>query len=195
MKTPAKYPYCHNEKALLGAVLGYGDCWWDVCELIGAEDFASEAHRAVWAAFESVARRDPNLVPGIDMAKLGDFVAFRAAIELLHDRNMEHVIDEVYEKSLAQVGQPKEKIVNYVKEVYEPFTQEEVSQKIAEMLTPKDINAEVEIIYQTVDNLHQACPKNLGDWYFTGDYPTPGGRKVVNQSFVNYVQGKNVRAY
>ncbi len=132
---------------------------------------------------------------GIDMAKLGDFVAFRAAMELLQDRNMENVIDDVYQKSLAQIDKPKEQIVNYVKEIYAPFSPEEISAKISEMLTPDDINAEVEIIYQSIENLHAACPKNLGDWYFTGNYPTPGGNKVVNQSFVNFMQGKNVRAY
>jgi amidophosphoribosyltransferase len=132
---------------------------------------------------------------GIDMAKLGDFVAFRAAIELLHDNNMEHIIDEVYEKCMAQLDLPKEDIVNHVKEIYKPFTPDQISKKIAEIVRPPDINAEVDIIYQSVENLHKACPKNLGDWYFTGNYPTPGGMKVVNQSFINFVQGKNVRAY
>ena len=105
------------------------------------------------------------------------------------------MIDEVYKKCLEQSTLPKEQIKNYVKEIYAPFTDVQISKKIAELLTPPTINAEVDIIYQTVDNLHAACPKNLGDWYFTGDYPTPGGNKVVNTAFINYVQGKNVRAY
>ncbi len=132
---------------------------------------------------------------GIDMAKLGDFVAFRAAIELLHDNNQEDLIESVYDKCMAQLDLPKEDMVNYVKEIYAPFTPEQISDKIAEIITPKNITAKVEIIYQNISNLHKACPKNLGDWYFTGNYPTPGGNKVVNQSFINFVQGKNVRAY
>lgn len=132
---------------------------------------------------------------GIDMAKLGDFCAFAAAIELLKDRGMQSVIDEVYQKCKDQENLPKEEIVNYVKEIYKPFTAEEVSAKIAEMLTPKDIDAEVEIVYQSIENLHDACPNDTGDWYFTGDYPTEGGNKVVNKSFINYVEGKNKRAY
>ncbi len=132
---------------------------------------------------------------GIDMAKLGDFCAFSAAIELLKDRGMENVIDEVYEKCKAQVGLPKEEIVNFVKEIYAPFSDEEISAKIAEMLTPQNINAEVKIVYQRVENLHKACPNDKGDWYFTGNYPTPGGNKVVNTAFINYVEGRNERAY
>lgn len=132
---------------------------------------------------------------GIDMAKLWDFVAFRAAIELLHDNNQEDLIESVYDKCMAQLDLPKEDMVNYVKEIYAPFTPEQISDKIAEIITPKNITAKVEIIYQNISNLHKACPKNLGDWYFTGNYPTPGGNKVVNQSFINFVQGKNVRAY
>ena len=132
---------------------------------------------------------------GIDMAKMGDFIAFEAAISLLKDRGMEHVIQEVYRKAKEQVNLPKEQIKNYVKEIYEPFTFEEVSAKIAELLTPPTINAEVEIIYQTVENLHKSCPNNLGDWYFTGNYPTPGGNKVVNKAFINWMEGKNERAY
>lgn len=132
---------------------------------------------------------------GIDMAKLGDFIAFQAAIALLKEQGKEHIIDEVYQKSKAQIGLPKEEVVNYVKEIYAPFTDEEISNKISELLTHKEINAEVKIIYQSVDDLHKAVPNNTGDWYFTGNYPTPGGNKVVNQAFVNYVEGKNVRAY
>lgn len=132
---------------------------------------------------------------GIDMAKMGDFIAFEAAIALLKDRGMESVIDNVYMKCQSQIGLPKEQIKNYVKEIYEPFTNEEISAKISELLTPKTIKAKVEIIYQTVENLHVACPDNLGDWYFTGDYPTSGGNKVVNRAFLNWKEGKNERAY
>ncbi len=132
---------------------------------------------------------------GIDMAKMGDFIAFDAAIALLKETGREALIQEVYQKSLAQANLPKEQIVNYVKEIYEPFTDQQISDKIAQMLTPENIQAEVKIVYQTVDDLHRACPGNTGDWYFTGDYPTPGGNKVVNRAFINYVEGKNERAY
>jgi amidophosphoribosyltransferase len=132
---------------------------------------------------------------GIDMAKLKDFVAFQAAIALLKEKGKEHVINEVYKKSVAQKDEPKENIINYVKDIYKPFTADQVSDKIAELLTDKDINAEVKIVYQTIENLHKACPNDLGDWYFTGDYPTPGGNKVVNTSFINYIEGVNSRAY
>lgn len=132
---------------------------------------------------------------GIDMAKLGDFIAFQAAIALLKDQGKENIIESVYQKSKAQIGLPKEEVVNYVKEIYIPFTDEQISDKISELLTHKDINAEVKIIYQSVADLHKAVPNNTGDWYFTGDYPTPGGNKVVNQAFINYVEGRNVRAY
>lgn len=132
---------------------------------------------------------------GIDMAKMGDFIAFEAAISLLKDRGMEHVISDVYKKCKEQINLPKEQIKNYVKEIYAPFTDEEVSAKIAELLTPPMINAKVEIVYQKVENLHLSCPDNLGDWYFTGNYPTPGGNKVVNRAFINWMEGKNERAY
>jgi amidophosphoribosyltransferase len=132
---------------------------------------------------------------GIDMAKLGDFIAFEATIHLLRERGMEDVITHVYNKCKEQVHLPKEQIKNYVKEIYAPFSNEEVSAKIAELLTPANIHAKVEIIYQTVENLHLSCPNNLGDWYFTGNYPTPGGNKVVNTAFINWVEGKNIRAY
>ena len=132
---------------------------------------------------------------GIDMAKLADFIAFRAAIDLLKETGKENIINEVYKKSKAQEDYSKEQIVNYVKEIYQPFTQEQVSEKISRMLRNSNINAELKIVYQTIDNLHIACPKNLGDWYFTGDYPTPGGNKVVNRSFINFIEGRNIRAY
>jgi amidophosphoribosyltransferase len=129
------------------------------------------------------------------MARLGDFIAFRAAVELLKDTGRERVINEVYKKSKAQENLPKEEIVNYVKLIYEPFTAEEISDKISKMLKTPEINAEVKIVYQSIDNLHTACPNHLGDWYFTGDYPTPGGNKVVNRSFINFIEGRNARAY
>ncbi|MBX7182096.1 MAG: amidophosphoribosyltransferase [Bacteroidia bacterium] len=132
---------------------------------------------------------------GIDMAKLGDFIAFRAVVALLKDHFMENLLDEVYEMAKAQVGKPKEEMVNVVKELYKPFSADQVSAKIAELLKPADCKAEVQIIYQTIEGLHNACPNNLGDWYFTGDYPTPGGTKVANQAFINFMEGKNVRAY
>jgi amidophosphoribosyltransferase len=132
---------------------------------------------------------------GIDMAKMGDFIAFEAAIQLLRDRKMERVIKEVYEKCLEQVNLPKEQVRNFIKEIYAPFSNEEISAKIAELLTPPTIKAKVEIVFQTVENLHIACPDHLGDWYFTGDYPTPGGNKVVNKAFINWVEKRNERAY
>lgn len=132
---------------------------------------------------------------GIDMAVIEKFIAFNAAIELLKDTNQEHIIDEVYRKCKEQQNLPKEEIVNYVKEIYRPFKAEEVSAKIAELLKPEGCKAEVEIIYQTIENLHQACPNDTGDWYFTGNYPTPGGNKVVNTSFINFIEGKEGRAY
>lgn len=132
---------------------------------------------------------------GIDMAVVDKFIAFNATIELLKDTKQEHVIQEVYRKCKEQENLPKEEIVNYVKEIYKPFKAEEVSAKIAELLKPDDCKAEVEIIYQTIENLHVACPNDTGDWYFTGNYPTPGGNKVVNTSFINYVEGREGRAY
>ena len=132
---------------------------------------------------------------GIDMTRMGDFCAFNAAIALLKERNMESTIDDVYQKCKAQENLPKEEVMNYVTEIYKPFTPEEISDKISEQLTPDDMTAEVKIVFQTVENLHVACPENNGDWYFTGDYPTPGGNKVVNTSFINYVEGNTKRAY
>lgn len=132
---------------------------------------------------------------GIDMAKMGDFIAFEAAISLLRERNLGYIIEDVYKRCKDQINEPKERIKNYVKELYAPFSDEEISQRISELLTPPNINSKVEIIYQTVENLHLACPDNKGDWYFTGDYPTPGGNKVVNKAFINWKEGKNERAY
>ena len=132
---------------------------------------------------------------GIDMAKLEDFIAFRAALELHRDRGTMKVVDAIYEKCKEVRDLPEQEAVNYVKAFYEPFSAAEISNKIAELLCPDDIKAEVQIIYQTIENLHSACPKNLGDWYFTGDYPTPGGNRVVNRAFINFYEGKNQRAY
>lgn len=132
---------------------------------------------------------------GIDMAKIQDFVAFKAAIALLEERNMEQVIDKVYHRCKEQLQLPREQMVNPVKEIYAPFTDIEISNKIAEIITPEGINAEVSVIYQSIENLHKACPNHLGDWYFSGDYPTPGGNKVVCKAFVNYMEGSNERAY
>lgn len=132
---------------------------------------------------------------GIDMARMGDFIAFEAAIELLKESNRGYIIDDVYRKCKEQELAPKEQIKNYVKEIYDPFSAEEISAKISELLRPVEINADVTIVYQTIENLHKACPNNQGDWYFTGNYPTPGGNKVVNKAFMNYVEGKTERAY
>ena len=132
---------------------------------------------------------------GIDMAKLGDFIAFRATIELQKERGKESIIGEIYESAKSEIKKPLKKIRNMVKEIYNPFTSNEISAKISEMLRNTDINALVVTVYQTVEGLHEACPDHTGDWYFTGDYPTPGGNKVVNQSFINYVEGRNQRAY
>ena len=132
---------------------------------------------------------------GIDMAKLEGLVAFRAALELLKDRNLYHIVDEVYAKCKEQEDLMDHEVVNFVTEIYAPFQPQEISDKIAQLLSSPEINAEVKIIFQTVENLHIACPKNLGDWYFTGDYPTPGGNRVVNKAFMNFYEGKNARAY
>ena len=132
---------------------------------------------------------------GIDMAKLEGLVAFKAALELLKERNLYAIVKEVYDKCKSQEYLKDDEVVNFVTEIYAPFEPQEISDKIAEMLTSVEVKAEVKIIFQTVENLHIACPKNLGDWYFTGDYPTPGGNRVVNRAFINFYEGKNVRAY
>ncbi len=125
---------------------------------------------------------------GIDMAKMSEFIAFKAAIELLKERDMKDVIAAAYRKSKEQVGLPKEQMVNYVKDIYAPFTDEEISAKMEELLTPKGTKAKVEIVYQPLEGLHEACPNHQGDWYFSGNYPTPGGVKMVNQAFINYIE-------
>jgi amidophosphoribosyltransferase len=132
---------------------------------------------------------------GINMAILGDFVAFNAAIALLKDRDQQHIIDEVYQKCLAQKDLPDNEVQNFVKEIYAPFAPQEISDKIAELLTPKEMKAEVKILYQSIEDLHESCPNNKGDWYFTGNFPTPGGMRVVNKAFLNFYEGKKERAY
>lgn len=132
---------------------------------------------------------------GIDMSKLGDFIAFRAAVELLHERGMETLLDELYEKCKHLECTNRLHTQNLVRQVYKPFTTEEISKKIAQLITPEDIDFPVEIIYQTIEDLHASCPTNTGDWYFTGNYPTPGGNKVVNKAFLNYMDRNDMRGY
>ncbi len=129
---------------------------------------------------------------GIDMARMNEFCAFRAAIELLKETGRQSIIDEVYRKSKEQENLPKEQVINYVTEIYKPFSQVEVSVKIAQMLTPADVDCPVQLVYQTVEGLHKACPDHTGDWYFTGNYPTPGGNRLVNKAFINYYEGKDL---
>jgi amidophosphoribosyltransferase len=130
---------------------------------------------------------------GIDMSKMGAFVAFRALMALLKDRNLEDKLDEVYEKARASIEDKNP--TNFLKELYDLFSDDEITTKISEIVTPKDMKSEVQVVYQTVDNLHKSCPNHLGDWYFTGNYPTPGGNSVVNKAFTNYMEGLTVRAY
>ena len=125
---------------------------------------------------------------GIDMSRMDEFIAFRAAIELLKERKQEHIIDDVYAKSKAQCELPANEMVNYVKEIYAPFADEEISEKMVEMLRPAEVTTPIEIVYQTLDGLHRACPAHLGDWYFSGDYPTPGGVKLLNLAFIDYYE-------
>ena len=132
---------------------------------------------------------------GIDMSKMGDFIAFKAAIALLNERDMNSVIDDAYNKIKALEASNELHTENVVRQIYKPFTPEEISDKIAQLITPDPIKIPVEVIYQTIEDLHLCCPTNTGDWYFTGNYPTPGGNKVCNKAFVNYVEGKNVRGY
>ncbi len=132
---------------------------------------------------------------GIDMSRMGEFIAFEAAISLLKQRGLQHIVDEVYAKCVASIIKPTDEIENYVKAIYEPFTDDEISEEIAKIVKPHHLKADVQVIFQTLDNLHIACPDHKGDWYFSGDYPTPGGNKVVNKAFMNWVEGKNVRAY
>lgn len=132
---------------------------------------------------------------GIDMANLEGLVAFKAALSLLKDANSYHIVDDIYSRCIAQVNLPDSKVKNFVKEIYAPFNPQQISDKIAELLTDESINAKVKIFFQPIENLHLACPKNLGDWYFTGNYPTPGGNRVVNRAFINFFEGNKQRAY
>lgn len=132
---------------------------------------------------------------GIDMAKLGDFVAFNAAISLLRERGMEQVIQDVYRSCQLQLQMPKEEVSNAVKNIYAPFTDEEISERIAELLKPTGLKAHLKIVFQKIENVHEACPGHLGDWYFSGDYPTPGGNRVVNKAFINWMEHRDERAY
>jgi amidophosphoribosyltransferase len=129
------------------------------------------------------------------MAKLGDLIAFKAAVALLRDNGKELLLNEIYEKAKAEIQKPVTDIRNLVKEIYKSFSPEMISGKIASLLKSEDINSDLEIVFQSIEGLHEACPGHTGDWYFTGNYPTPGGNKVVNQSFINYMEGRNERAY
>jgi amidophosphoribosyltransferase len=132
---------------------------------------------------------------GIDMSKLGEFVAFKAAMALIKEREMEPMLQCLFEKSKELKRNNQLNSQNIVREIYKPFSLEELDKKIAELITPPEINIPVEVIYQTIEDLHECCPTNLGDWYFTGNYPTPGGNRVVNKAFLNYMEGKNERGY
>ncbi len=132
---------------------------------------------------------------GIDMSRMGEFVAFEAAISLLNEMKREDIILDVYKKCMDSSELPKEDVENYVKAIYEQFTDQQISDRIAQIITPKDIKCDVTVIYQTLENLHKACPDHTGDWYFSGNFPTPGGNKVVNRAFVNWMEGKNQRGY
>lgn len=132
---------------------------------------------------------------GIDMSKMGDFIAFNAAVELLKERNKYSLLNELLEKCKELESMNELESENVVKQLYKQFTAEEISTKIAKLITPPELSIPVKVIFQTIEDLHKACPNNLGDWYFTGNYPTPGGNKVVNKAFMNYMEGKNVRGY
>ena len=132
---------------------------------------------------------------GIDMSKMGDFIAFKAAIALLKERGMGDLLTDLLSKCKDLQRNNQLHTENLVRQVYKPFTLQEISNKIAQLITPEEINIPVEVIYQTIETLHEACPNNKGDWYFTGNYPTPGGNRVCNKAFMNYMEGKNVRGY
>ncbi|HEU4903936.1 MAG TPA: amidophosphoribosyltransferase, partial [Flavisolibacter sp.] len=132
---------------------------------------------------------------GIDMSKMGDFIAFNAAVELLKERGKECLLSQLYEQCKELHSKDELHTVNVVKQIYKSFTNDEITHKIAQLITPKDLPIPVDVIYQTIESLHEACPSNLGDWYFTGNYPTPGGNRVVNKAFMNYVEGRNERGY
>ncbi|HNF72297.1 MAG TPA: amidophosphoribosyltransferase, partial [Chitinophagaceae bacterium] len=132
---------------------------------------------------------------GIDMSKMGEFIAFQAVVSLLKEQGQEHLLNDVYAECVQAEKSNRLKNTNFVKRIYKQFTIDEINRKISQMLRADDVKAEVEIIYQTIENLHEACPHNQGDWYFTGDYPTPGGNIVVNKAFMNYMEGKDGRGY
>ena len=132
---------------------------------------------------------------GIDMARLEDLIAFQAALQLHRERGTYEIVEEIYKKAKKELENTSERHINHVKELYAPFSDEELSDKIAEIISDNDINAKVKVIFQSVEDLHKACPKNLGDWYFTGDYPTEGGKKVVNRAYVHFYEGNPERAY
>ena len=132
---------------------------------------------------------------GIDMSKMSEFVAFQALVELLRKNNKEYLLDEAYQRCKAQEKKPKEEVTNEVKALYKEFTPEQISAEIAQIVKPVDLDLEIEVIYQTLEGLHEACPNHTGDWYFSGDYPTPGGNKVVNKAFIYYMEKINERAY
>jgi amidophosphoribosyltransferase len=132
---------------------------------------------------------------GIDMSKLGEFVAFKAAMALIKERKMECILHELVKKCNGLKRNNRLSSENVVRNIYKPFSVEEISNKIAQLITPEEISVPIEVIYQTIEDLHESCPTNLGDWYFTGNYPTPGGNRVVNNAFLNYMEGKNVRSY
>jgi amidophosphoribosyltransferase len=129
------------------------------------------------------------------MAKLGDLIAFRAAIGLLKEKGSEKLVMELYEEAKEEILKPVNEIRNIVKEIYKPFCPEEISDMISKMLKSDEVNSGVAIVFQSIESLHEACPGHTGDWYFTGNYPTPGGNRVANQSFINYIEGRNIRAY
>jgi amidophosphoribosyltransferase len=132
---------------------------------------------------------------GIDMSKMGDFIAFNAAVQLLKERKQESLLQQLYDQCKELHRNNKLHSVNVVKQVYKSFSNEEITKKIAQLITPPDVKIPVDVIFQTIESLHEACPNNLGDWYFTGNYPTPGGNRVVNKAFMNYFEGKNTRGY
>ena len=132
---------------------------------------------------------------GIDMSKMKDFIAFRALVSLLKKQGRDNLLDEVYEKCKRQMQQPQQEMVNEVKSLYDLYTDEEIADEVSLLVKDDSVKAEVQIIFQTIDDLHKACPEHLGDWYFSGNYPTSGGNKVVNRAFINYMEGKDVRAY
>ncbi|MFA7369858.1 MAG: hypothetical protein WC334_09460, partial [Kiritimatiellales bacterium] len=132
---------------------------------------------------------------GIDMSKLKDFVAFQAAVALVKERGREAVLKQIYDACKVSLDLPRDRVCNEVKTLYAPFTPAEIEKKIAQILRPADLKAEFQVIYQSIEGLHAACPNHKGDWYFTGDYPTPGGNRVVNRSFVNFMENSDARAY